>query len=84
MHGILQEEHKKAREAIMARAQEKANQMNDGTLTVEHMVLALADNPRWVAACVGKCQVVGRLRGPQGALPPPFRPEVGFGDAARA
>jgi len=30
----------------MARAQEKATQMNDGKLTVEHMVLALADNPR--------------------------------------
>ena len=42
---MTQEEHKVAREALMSRAQEKANQMNDGKLTVEHMVLALADNP---------------------------------------
>lgn len=33
-------------DTLMARAQEKANQMNDKKLTVEHMVLALAGNPR--------------------------------------
>jgi hypothetical protein len=42
----LQEAHKQAMEAVMARAQEHAMRMNDGKLTVEHMVLALSENPR--------------------------------------
>jgi len=45
---VSQEEHKAAMDALMARAQEKATQMNDKKLTVEHMILALAGNPRFM------------------------------------
>ncbi|KAF5842389.1 hypothetical protein DUNSADRAFT_7373 [Dunaliella salina] len=45
---VTQEEHKAAMDTLMARAQEKATQMNDKKLTVEHMILALAGNPRFM------------------------------------
>jgi acyl-CoA synthetase (NDP forming) len=48
---LLQEEHKAAVDALIARAQEKANQMNDKKLTVEHLIMALAGNPRCVTRC---------------------------------
>lgn len=35
-------------DALTARALEHAAKMNDPNLTVEHMVLALAENPRCV------------------------------------
>lgn len=33
--------------ALTSRAQQHASEMNDGKMTIEHMVLALADNPRF-------------------------------------
>ncbi|KAL6756139.1 P-loop containing nucleoside triphosphate hydrolase protein [Haematococcus lacustris] len=39
--------HQAAIAALTARAQQHAAKMNDTTLTIEHMVLALADNPRF-------------------------------------
>eukprot|EP00983_Pelagomonas_calceolata_P103138 1158884-Pelagomonas_calceolata.AAC.1 len=59
----VQEEHKAAMDALMARAQEKATQMNDKKLTVEHMILALAGNPSQ-----GSCTQPRHLQASQGGL----------------
>lgn len=49
---LPQEAHKGQIEALMAAAQAQASKLGDDRLTIEHMVLALADNPRWVIAAL--------------------------------
>ena len=46
LHRPLQAAHKAQVDALMRRAQQQCTKMGDEKLTVEHMVLALADNPR--------------------------------------
>lgn len=41
----------------MAAAQAQATKLGDDRLTIEHMVLALADNPRWVTAVLRMIQI---------------------------
>lgn len=51
MHSLAsctQEAHKAAIASLTDRAKEHASKMNDKNLTIEHMVLALAENPRSV------------------------------------
>lgn len=45
-HQRLQNAHRAEVEAILARAQAQVSKTGEGKMTLEHMVLALAENPR--------------------------------------
>lgn len=54
---LLQELQAAAVKLLTERAQQHATAMNHGKLTIDHMVLALAENPRCAGAALSACYI---------------------------
>jgi hypothetical protein len=64
----MQNAHRVELEALMARAQAQCQKSGDGKMTLEHMVLALAENPRYDEPCGPLGTLVMRVSASRGRV----------------